>query len=287
MVPYTQRENINGIYMVSPDTGFVVTSGGILSRTDDGGKDWRSWWIAKGRSLEDLHFITSDIGWVCGERGIIMNTSDGGIHWTNKQGMDTVSWMFDIEFLDRTHGLAIGVTRQEDAPMTGLAYRTTDGGIRWNKMETIGAGYSEIFHKPGNPVYFLSYGKINYSEDFGESWDWFKTVDGQPARALSLYGTSGLICGMEGMTAFTRDGGYNWHISQREKSTMFVAAQLIDDTTGYIGGTGGAILKTVDAGRSWTQEKLPRAFDVYDFFLIEDKLWAVGSRGGIAVKKVK
>jgi len=145
MVPYTQRENINGIYMVSPDTGFVVTSGGILSRTNDGGKDWRSWWIAKGRSLEDLHFITSDIGWVCGERGIIMSTTDGGIHWTNKQGMDTVSWMFDIEFLDRAHGLAIGVTRQEDAPMTGLAYRTTDGGIRWDKMETIGAGYSEIF----------------------------------------------------------------------------------------------------------------------------------------------
>ena len=286
-IPYSQQENLNGISIIHPDTAFVVSSGGILSRTFDGGQTWKSWMVAKGTSLEDVHFINSQVGWICGGRGLLMITTDGGVHWAKKDITDTTSWFFDVEMLDKTHGLVIGTAREKDTPMTGLAFRTADAGRTWVKQETIGAGYAEIFYKPGNPVYFLSFGKINYSKDMGETWEWFMTVDGSPARAMSLYGSSGLICGMDGMSAFTRDGGYNWSSYQHNNATMFIAAQLIDDTTGYIGGTGGVVMKTTDGGRSWTPETLPRPFDVFDFFLIEDKLWAVGSHGSVAVKKVK
>lgn len=287
MLPYSQPEQINGIQVISEDTAIVVTAGGMLSYTYDGGQNWRTWGAATGKSLEDLSFYNSQLGWVCGSKGLIMRTTDGGQHWVNKSIGDTIPWFFDIEMLDETHGLAIGLNRHPDSLMKGFGVRTTDGGTSWLLMEPIGAGYSEIFYKPGNPVYFLSYGKVNYSKDFGETWEWFKTTDGQPARALSFKGSSGLICGMGGMAAFTTNGGHTWFETAPSHTTMFVAAQLIDDSTGYIGGTDGAMYRTNDAGHTWVKEELPKQFDIFDLYLYKDMLWAVGSYGSVAIKKVK
>lgn len=164
------KENINGLYFVHPDTGFLVTSDGKLARTFDGGRSWDVFDAALGISLEDLHFFNSDTGFVCGSRGTIKITYDGGYTWTDKSLPDTNCWLFDIEMLDRQTGLATGMTRTKEAPLGGLAVRSTDGGKTWSALKPMGLGYSEILYQPGGTLFFLSYGKLNYSNDKGKSW---------------------------------------------------------------------------------------------------------------------
>jgi len=281
------KENINGITFVGPDTMFIITDKGNMARSFDAGKTWDTFRVTFGTSLEDIQFFTSDTGYVCGAKGSILYTTDGGYTWDKEPINDTVSWLFDIQMFSRKVGLVAGLTNTKNMPFGGVAYRTTNGGKNWKKLKTFGLGYSEIFYQPNHPVYLLSYGKINYSNDLGKTWKSTLTVEGKPGRALSFYGKTGIVCGLQGMCAYSNDTGKTWYPAQQDKQTMFIAAQMVDEENGYIGGTKATILKTSDGGKTWDKESLPQSFNIYDFYLVGNRLYAVGTDGSIIFKKVK
>jgi uncharacterized protein (TIGR03437 family) len=73
---------LNGVFMLNLDFGWVVGAGGVILRTTDGGLSWTA--LASGVSvnLRDVHFTDADHGWVVGDSGLILSTSDGGRTWT-------------------------------------------------------------------------------------------------------------------------------------------------------------------------------------------------------------
>ncbi len=280
------EENINGVSFVNEDTAFFVSNQGKLFRTFDRLKSFDTFNPAPGISLEDVYFINSDVGFICGSKGTFMQTTDGGYTFKQIPLTDSIPWFFDIEMFDKKHGLLIGMSRDADSPLGGLAFRTSDGGKNWTKVKPFGIGLSEIGFF-NNKVMVQSFGRLNSSTDFGKTWRSDSTLTGSPGRAFSFYGKTGIICGLQGMCAYTNDGGKIWMPAEQDKQKMFIAAQMINTNEGYIGGTKSTILKTTDGGRTWNQELLAKAFDVYDFVLVNDRLYAVGAEGGIIWKKVK
>lgn len=273
------KEAITGIFFVNPDTGFVVTVGGKFGATYDGAKNWLILQVTPNVPLEDIYFLDSQNGFVCGRNGTILSTTDGGRSWQSRSYSDTLVWLFDIEMLDRQTGLVIGATREPDNRIGGLALRSTDGGKKWNKIEAPGLGYSEIFAEPGSPVRFLSYGQLNISKDMGKSWSSTLTIEGNPCRCLSFFGTNGIMGGVAGECAYTADGGRTWTKVKQKQENMFIAAQMISAHEGYLAGLNSTILHTLDGGRTWNVEAPGQTVDLYDLFLIGSRLYGAGSDG--------
>ena len=285
-VNFPFQENINGISFVNEDTAFLITKQGKVVRTFDGFESFDIFEAIPNVSLEDVYFINSNVGFICGSKGTFAKTTDGGYTFENLNITDSIPWFFDIEMFDEKHGMLIGMTREKETPLGGLAFRTEDGGKSWKKIKAIGMGYSELFYQNGT-VYLLSFGRINRSTDFGISWKSTLTIEGSPGRSLSFSGSSGIIAGLAGMCAFTADGGKTWFPSTQDEQTMFIASQMINLTEGYIGGSNNTLLKTIDGGKSWNPELMAKLFDIFDMALVGDKLYVVGKNGGIIWKTVK
>jgi len=281
------EENITGICSVHPDTFFIVTNKGNLARTDDAGKSWQVFGVAADITLEDVSFSNSRRGVVCGRNGAIYLTNDGGVTWKNKSIVDTLPWFMDVEMFDAQTGLVIGMTRDSASPFGGLAFRTTDGGQTWKKQKQLGLGYSEILYHPQGPVYLLAFGRLHHSDDLGKSWKSVKTVEGLPARTISIFGKTGILAGPQGMFAFSSDSGKTWTKLEKWSDKLYIAAELVNEKVGYVGGTNATMMRTADGGRTWKRELMAISFDVLDMCLIGDRLFAVGSDGSIIAKKVR
>lgn len=279
--------NINGIYAVTPDTILVVTKDGRLGRTFNSGKSWDLLKVDTTVQLEDLYFVNSDVGLVCGSSGAVYLTSDGGYTWERTSGNQPGLWFFDIELFDGVHGLVVGLNRSAENPMTGVAFRTADGGRRWKEIELPGIGFSEIYYRPNNPVFVLAYGQLDYSTDMGLTWSSARTNAGAPARTVSLWKNRGVVAGMRGLIAQTTDGGKTWQRQDFNEEAVFVTAEFVDDSTIYLGGIPGLLVKTTGNGADWTPQELPGTFDILDLCLAGNRLWAVGTHGGIMYKTVR
>ncbi len=282
--PYAGK--LTGVHFTHPDTGFVITDEGEIYRTFNAGGFWETFEISYGVPLEDLHFINSDTGFVCGQAGKLYFTHDGGYNWTNSSLQDSNVWLFDIEMIDNQHIVTIGMGRDVQEKMTGIALRTDDGGKTWKKIKQMGVGYSEIY-SASDTISFLSYGRIHISVDKGKTWTTRKTHNGEPARTITKFNNAAIIAGPGGNVYYSTDGGVTWEPSTQQSFKVFVASQLVSETEAYLGGINTDLIKSTDGGKSWNTEPAPLSFSIFDFCLIENRIYAVGSDGSVISKDIK
>jgi photosystem II stability/assembly factor-like uncharacterized protein len=104
----------------------VVSSSGVVLRTEDGGATWTPCAAAPGVTLRALRFADAAHGWIVGAdadgRGLILATTDGGTTW-NSQTNPALAELSAVHFADAARGWAAG---------SGGLVRTTDGGITWS-----------------------------------------------------------------------------------------------------------------------------------------------------------
>ena len=104
---------------------------------------------------------------------------------------------------------------------------------------------------------------------------------------MSFAGKTGIIAGFGGMCAYSIDGGVNWTSNQQGgTSSLFIAAEMVDEQTGFIAGRGGEFRRTNDRGRTWTSEASEVTFDILDFSRVGNRIYAVGSGGNILVRNL-
>jgi len=217
----------------------------------------------------------------------LYRTTDGGKTWADVSPGDSVQMFYDVELFDTKTGLVIGMDRGSEVPYAGIAYRTTDGGKTWKKQKRLGLGYSEIFYRPGGDVYFLSFGQLHRSKDKGKTWQTIKAAPENRARALSFFGKSGLMAGLEGMCGISSDSGKTWTTVKLDKNLTFVAAELVNEKAGYIAGLNDKLFATTDGGKTWNPELPAKMFTILDMCKIGDRLYAVGTDGGMMYKVIK
>ncbi|MFZ1684477.1 MAG: YCF48-related protein, partial [Candidatus Zixiibacteriota bacterium] len=156
----------------SPDSGYVSLAGAGYGRTFDGGKSWKIYTVRKGQdsAFEDICFVSGDTGIICGRFGMLYRTVDGCKMWESiwLPDNDKTPWLTSVALMHGGGGVMVGL--KPGQPPTGVGYRTEDAGKTWSKIDVKGLAFGEIFYRPGEPICFQSWGRLNYSIDQGKTW---------------------------------------------------------------------------------------------------------------------
>ena len=182
--PFSNSVAMNGIFFVTPETGWVYGANGKIYKTIDGGTNWTVQASGTSRKLTRGFFLNENEGWITGgwsdgTQFLVLHTANGGTTWQNQSFGSTSFACNTVDFTDPLNGW-IGGT---DNMLSPFIYVTSDGGSNWTP-QTI-------------PV--SAQGTQISSIDFINSLKGWATV-------TSLYENPA------GPVMYTEDGGLNWTI---------------------------------------------------------------------------
>ena len=128
---------LNGVYFINEQVGFVYTSSGVtIYKTTDGGTTWQEVSATGASEAINMQFITPQIGFLATTDGVL-KTTNAGATWQllNQPGNVFVN---NIHFLNEFVGFAT-MSRFEFPLVSEYIYRTSDGGVTWDKIYTTAA----------------------------------------------------------------------------------------------------------------------------------------------------
>ena len=127
----------------SPTVGFAVGNDGYIHKTTNGGASWDYDDTPSDFQLRSVYFTDADNGYIVGRSlvanvSIFMRTANGGATWSSEfvYGANYI----DIEFLSNEIGFIIG----QNEGNVGAIFRTIDGGVSWNFLETTSRSLTDI-----------------------------------------------------------------------------------------------------------------------------------------------
>jgi photosystem II stability/assembly factor-like uncharacterized protein len=117
--------NLNAVYFVNSEIGWIVGEFGLVLHTVNGGRTW-SEQIYGGDQPQffAVRFRDEQVGWAVGQQGTVIRTTDGGRRWVAIDS-GTRSNLYGISF-DAERGLIVG----EDVVLT-----SEDAGLSWKKLD--------------------------------------------------------------------------------------------------------------------------------------------------------
>jgi photosystem II stability/assembly factor-like uncharacterized protein len=233
-------------YPSDTSTAFGTT----VIRTTNGG----SAWVVQSTFEEFLHtvdFTDSARGCLGGDLGKLLWTSNGGRDWTEAvvDSPDFAHWpVRDFEFHTGNYGLAMGGLYD----VTGLVWRTTDGGHFWTHTRVAGEPFFGAWFHDSLDIVCVG-GDLDYGAGMvrtssgGAQWEYtYLGIWGQ-ASAVSFRtpseGWSPL--GFAGTYMYTLDSGSTWTAMYTPDTTAMRDVVFTDSNTGYMVGDAGTVLKYV------------------------------------------
>ncbi|WP_157893291.1 T9SS type A sorting domain-containing protein, partial [Salegentibacter sediminis] len=204
--------------------------------------------------------------------------NDHGDNWTYVSTVNHYLYGSGFFFVDENTGYSIGGG-------TSDVFKTTNGGITWNKLEiTVDEGLSSIYFI-NEDIGFISGGynrkKVMKTVDGGNTWN--KVLDTEFGNIQFLntqVGYGNRIGYFGGRLYKTIDGGNTWdyilEVDQDINSFHF-----IDENIGYIIGDNALIQKTDDGGATWKELSIPYEYYELVKFYTEDIGFIVDEEGKI------
>ena len=196
------------------------------------------------------------------------------------QDSGVTNTLHDVEFVNDTHGWAIGEG--------GIIIATTDGGDTWVSQSS---GYELTL----NGVHFIDesngwvvgqLGLILHTNDGGSTWNVQGKDDALGQNLIDVQfhnATHGRIITERGSFALTtEDGGNTWNRRFFENTLPRSDAFFHDERRGWVSFKSGAVFLTSDGGESWDLLKGVNGVEVGAnsiFFLDERNGWIAGWRG--------
>ena len=237
-----------GVHFATPDSGWIICSGGEIYATSDAGESWTSQNSGTGRKLARIHFINSLEGWICGglqdgNSYLVLKTSDGGNIWENISFGNNAYSCEDIYFHDSLNGWICG----DDNMLEPHIHRTTNGGSSWERQTvpmssatvfSIDFATSEIGWASTSSLYTNPLGGILHTTDGGENW---------------------IVQGYTNMP-------YNYCLDVRDSLNIAIASFNVFSSSEniYISSNGGD---------SWVPHPLPVASYTYGIQYVNDNIW--------------
>jgi len=227
-----------------------------------------------------------------GHLGKVFHSADGAKTW-EFQDTNVREPLFDVDFVDTSHGWAVG--------NLGLMLHTSDGGKTWVKQDSKIAkqlfGVDFVDERTGWAVGY--YGTILHTSDGGQTWeDQSISADITLNDVDFVDDATGWAVGEFSTVLHTKDGGTNW-----EKLTGAVEEETLDgkwegDDTGlgdeslfgvsfqnnlegWVAGMDGIIAHTADGGMHWSVRETGVVKNFYDINLRGKLGIAVGALGAV------
>ncbi len=291
------RAEFQDLFFLDEQRGFIVggginIQGGILGRTDDGGRTWKfdsGLTSPSGRAtsfhLNGVWFVNERTGFIVGDGFQILRTRDGGEHWHRISSGRVWAHLRDLQFVDDQYGWAIG---------SGGMVRTEDGGETWRGPLKLDPDAKKPQDAAGQAVSFVDryrgwlvgrHGLIRYSNDGGESW---VVQEAPESEKPHLWGVDfvnyneGWAVGEGGTILHTADGGKSWERQNSSVLDTLMDVAFIDRKRGWVVGferTGGTavVLWTTDGGTAWSTQARVGSEEIRSIFVLDERhAWAVG-----------
>jgi len=283
-------DNLNNVFFVNDNTGFVSFANRLLKTTDGG----TNWFTVKTfipqYFISTVYFINENTGWA----GIVLTqkppfayiyiTHDGGVNWTTQTNIVS-SYISDIKFFDASTGFAFGQVR----PATSLVAKTTNGGSNWTLTYPLG-DYKSIMKASFIDVNTgwvctndFSYGNSYIYRTINSGISWVQMYPTAFSYLQSIYfinSNTGWIGGYTGINK-TTNGGTNWVI-QYNNGDSVTSIKFLNDTFGWAIGLSGRIKYTYNSGTNWQNYSSITNSNLNSiFFPSYNKGWIAGSNGVI------
>jgi photosystem II stability/assembly factor-like uncharacterized protein len=213
------------IQFQDPTHGWIACGAAIMGRWDESAQCWMQVFLPYPEfpydtvDFQGVSFADTLHGWLCagryseadtmaGGQGFIAYTADGCSTWTC-QVRDTVNDYYDIDFIDRDDGIAVG---GNDRTMAGYIARTTDGGQAWIGQVMPTAGF----------LRGLDFPDARHGWAVGKSGTVLNTSDGGSTWSAQVSGTDSILYDVDfadslhgiasgaDVVLLTSDGGNTW-----------------------------------------------------------------------------
>ena len=322
-LPVGTSADFRDVWFTDADHGWIAGGsyqivGGLLGRTEDGGRTWRftSNLTSRDRmSVLALHMFDSGRGVAATSSGETLSTSDGGQNWTVGGRRGRVTSLSSLFFLDGRRGWAAG---------HGDVVQTDDGGVTWTPLTPEGVDTS--YRSPVRALQFQDdrhgwiagmQASLMRTADGGVTWEPVATplAAGEHPNFWDMFfvdARTAWVVGEEGTILATRDGGSTWtrqntglkdarsapkleriptargsvevDAGDRTPGFTITAVRFVDPNRGWIAGFYAGlgrslILRTADAGATWVVDADIAGEELYALFVQgRERLWAIGAR---------
>ena len=205
--------------------------------------------------------------------------SSGASQWTQQSG-GWLGWLYDVSFVDASHGWACGYD--------GKILATTDGGAHWS--DQVSGTDQKLFavtSVDANHAWVVGIDGIAFATtDGGAHW----TAQDSHADGSWLFGVDfvdtlhGWAVGRYGAIVSTSDGGAHWTAQDSGVSEYFnlQSVRFVDDLHGWAVGDGGIIVATQDGGAHWARQDSGTVQELMSVaFADASHGWAAGAAGTI------
>lgn len=262
-----------------------VAYGDGVYRSKDGGKSWKHMGLKNSEHISKIIIHPNDPNTIFvaavgplwssgGDRGVYQST-DGGENWTQVLTLDEHTGVADMVMHPKNPNILFAAAHQRrrhvftyisGGPSSAI-YKSTDGGITWNKVSKglpgvdLGRIGLAIPATRPNTVYAIveaAMGKGGFfrSDDIGESWK--KTsnyvTSGNYYQEIVTHPTDpNTIFSMNTFMNVSYDGGYTFsEIGEPAKHVDNHAMWIDPENTNYfLVGCDGGIYESFDAGKTW------------------------------------
>lgn len=264
--------NLNSVYFVNSQIGYVAGDSGKILKTINGGVNWIQQNSGTTLNLRSIRFFNELTGWVCGgdlissypfsyEYGIVLNTTNGGADWVVRISPVIGSNIFhDISIPDANN---IYMVSGGSAWYWGGSYGTI------NKTTNSGSNWLNYIFGPGPFIAFKSVDFIDMETGWASGL-WFSDVGAFKSHICKTTNQG------NNWVTYTIDSSHSLPIQEN----TFQKLRFLDANTGYF--LQFHLRKTSNGGLNWFNTDSLSTVNASNFcFCNNDTGWTVFSSGGI------
>lgn len=262
VIPTGTKQNLNNLFFIHPDTGWVSGWGQVILSTQDGGENIKHGTTQITYTALSLYFHNENRGFFVASRGTIMQTLNGGEEWVsaNKSNLTAV-YYYDIKFSDKKTGWVVGGYPDTYMGTEHEAYllKSTDSGNSWQSIlnKPIKQVLQSIHFADQKTAWISGTGGlILNTTDGGNTWNTQNTGTNYSLNQIKFYNkNTGWVVGKNATILYTADGGSSWMPAYVNSSQNINSFDIIDSLNLIAVGDSGTYLRSTDGGKNWFSQK--------------------------------
>lgn len=285
----TAGKDLNTVYFTDSKRGWMAGDGGLVFRTEDGGRSWIQQSVGTDEQINDLYFRDKEDGYLIAGSAILI-TADSGRTWREARRFRPADFvggvpeLYSVRFASKKKGWIVGSVSRRDVVTDSLVLFTDDAGRTWRPQ--LVPSRDELIHldfaneKRGWIV--GDKGTILATRDGGANWSRQRTGTNATLYHVDFVDDErGWAVGERGTILRTVNGGETWTLASVAglQRTTLLSVRFAGDAEGWIVGRGGVILRTDDGGRTWLRQESGTKQNLYALFINKKQNWAVGGDG--------